>query len=173
MGQAWWMAVLRCSPRIAESWVMASPDGGVVAVCVLVIDEVDWKLQRRSRRGPWTVRCFSAVLCPILALRAFAARPGGMKSGSTPPVGVRNRTWLEMLAVSPDRQGRGLAKRLLDLCEDRTMKMGRRGICLRVETQNVRARRLYEKRGFLSYAEDETAAYYAKFLSVSEAVQGG
>jgi ribosomal-protein-alanine N-acetyltransferase len=52
------------------------------------------------------------------------------------------------VAVAPRWQGRGLARRLLDLHLRRLVGLGARAVFLEVEEENTPARRLYARAGF-------------------------
>ena len=99
-----------------------------------------------------------------MAVRALAKRRRTSSGGVSAPLSVGDRTWLQMIAVLPGYQGKGLARRLLGLCEERTRQLGRKGIVLCAEGDSPRARAIYEKWGFLSYAESRRGTYYAKLL---------
>ena len=69
------------------------------------------------------------------------------------------------ICVLPDRRGSGLASRLVDEYEAVLIKHKRRRVVLGVRTDNVRAIRFYEKKGFSLYKEaGTTSRLYAKFL---------
>ena len=55
---------------------------------------------------------------------------------------------LDGLAVDPERQGRGLGRRLISAALDEARGRGARKVSLRVLAPNVRARRSYEACGF-------------------------
>ena len=56
---------------------------------------------------------------------------------------------LHRLCVSPERQGRGLGKRILDRVERQLADMGYDSVRLDVFSKNPRAMRLYEKNGYV------------------------
>lgn len=56
---------------------------------------------------------------------------------------------VEVLAVDPSAQGRGVARILMDAAEEWARRQGFRRISLNVWTQNERARGLYQHLGYL------------------------
>jgi [ribosomal protein S18]-alanine N-acetyltransferase len=62
------------------------------------------------------------------------------------------------IAVASARQGRGLARQLLDVNLRRLAALGARSVLLEVEEGNVSARRLYRRAGFQEVGRRE--AYY-------------
>ena len=170
-GEAWWTAVSEAGPDVVESWVVVSPEGCVVAACVLVVDEETWKRLRARRQGSWKSRLLSVLWCPKLTVCQLARSAYQMRRGVAAPLAVHNRTWLEMLAVSPDYQGRGLARRLLSLCEKRTSELRRKGICLRVDFDNCRARKVYEQWGFVLYGQWQSGARYVRVIADQETIR--
>jgi len=84
----------------------------------------------------------------------YVADVDGRPSGS---VSVNEREefpgFLHLFAldVSPALQSRGIGTRLIALVEEESRTRGRAGVYLEVSTQNVGARRLYER---LGYAQD-------------------
>ena len=60
----------------------------------------------------------------------------------------RGNARVYILAVHPDRQGRGLANLLLDKAIEYTREQGLNTLTLEVKTTNETAIRLYKKRGF-------------------------
>lgn len=53
-----------------------------------------------------------------------------------------------MLAVDPEVQGRGVGRRLVEACLDRSRELGFRGLALSTPRANASAHRLYEQLGF-------------------------
>jgi len=62
-------------------------------------------------------------------------------------------TWyVNVLAVRPAFRGQGLGTKLLALAEERARAHGRRGLSVITSDDNIGARRLYERWGYLSVA---------------------
>jgi len=61
---------------------------------------------------------------------------------------------MEQLATHEAVQGRGLATRLIGVCEERIRHRGLRWAVLGVEDDNPRARALYERLGYLAYGRE-------------------
>ena len=72
---------------------------------------------------------------------------------------VRDEAEILSIAVASARQGRGLARQLLDTNLRRLVALGARAVFLEVEEGNVSARRLYRRAGFQEVGRRE--AYYA------------
>jgi len=85
-------------------------------------------------------------------------------SASTTDVPART-TWLEIIAVLPSMRGRGIAKRLMEVCEERTQELGGAAIGLCVDPQNESAIRLYEAMGYVRGARTRSGWTYVKRLS--------
>ena len=60
--------------------------------------------------------------------------------------------YVNVLAVVPDRRGRGLGRQLLDLADDRARQLGHGEMSIIVSDANVGARRLYERCGYVEKA---------------------
>lgn len=56
--------------------------------------------------------------------------------------------YVNVLAVVPDRRGRGLGRQLLDLADDRAGQLGHSEMSIIVSDANAGARRLYERCGY-------------------------
>jgi ribosomal-protein-alanine N-acetyltransferase len=81
---------------------------------------------------------------------------------------------LTSLAVRPDRAGRGLGQALLAAAERRALERGCTRMRLEVRTDNLPARRLYERSGYRCFAtvegyyeDGETARRYEKALATT------
>jgi ribosomal protein S18 acetylase RimI-like enzyme len=62
-------------------------------------------------------------------------------------------TWyVNVLATSPEKRGKGLGARLLDFAEAGARAAGRRGLSIIVKDANTGARRLYERQGYREVA---------------------
>ena len=78
---------------------------------------------------------------------------------------------LSLLATDPDHWGRGLASRLLDHADLRIAEQGGQVVELWTQRDNLRARRLYERRGWIRSRrlpalsdEGETLVHYERTL---------
>lgn len=67
-----------------------------------------------------------------------------------------HRGWINYLAVSPDHQGRGLGRRLMDEAEQRLRAVGCPKINLQVRSGNEAVRQFYESIG---YSLDEVVSF--------------
>ena len=81
----------------------------------------------------------------------------GERVAGTVMVGYEgHRGWINYLAVSPDYQGRGLGRRLMDEAEQRLLVLGCPKINLQVRGGNEAVRQFYESIG---YSLDEVVSY--------------
>jgi ribosomal protein S18 acetylase RimI-like enzyme len=88
--------------------------------------------------------------------------------GSGPP--VEGLCHVSMVFVAPDRWGEGLGGRLVDALLEKVRKTGFRRAQLWTQTDNARARRLYEGHGFLPSGREkdelgERIMHYRRALS--------
>lgn len=75
---------------------------------------------------------------------------GGVDYNISPGYGT-----LWQLSTAPDRRSRGFGTMLIGALEDAARQRGLRQVRLTVETDNVRARQLYERLGYTSQGEIE------------------
>ena len=165
VGRRWWRAALESS---AAETTLCLGDGGIAGLCVLVIDEEVWRSEHKARQGTALGRAAAAVLSPRFLL-ALSRKKGiaflSMTAGAIVDVSMpRERTWLELIVVAPGSQRQGLGRRLLEHCDRRTQKLGRRHICLRVDVNNGSARQIYERAGYVKKAQSRWQCTYAKEL---------
>lgn len=64
---------------------------------------------------------------------------------------------IRMLGVRPDAQGRGIGRRLSELCLERARQLGRASVVLHSEREMVGAHRLY---GSLGFERDDALDWY-------------
>ncbi len=90
-----------------------------------------------------------------LAIRAGDGKPvaKGMIDYTSHP----NAGTIEQLAVVPELQGQGLGSRLIAAAEDRIRTRGLHWAILGVDEENVRARRLYERLGYIEFGHEEAS----------------
>lgn len=171
LARQWWNAILYS--EAVDTWVVE--DGGkVTTVCVLVTNEPVWAKEKEISK-PSIMIGFLSVLChPIVAL---------YQAGQCLNTSLRHdrlvitsqqlpdwwshteRLWLELIAVVPNMKGRGFASMLLNHSIKKSKELGRRAIALRVASENLAAKRLYEKHGFIRYQSDAEGDLYVKFIN--------
>lgn len=172
----WWAQTIASSA--CESW-LCDEGGSVAAACVLVIDEQGWASERKARCGP-LVDYLTVLACrPNLILSEVMDRAAFLCSRFVcsrclQPIERRagRRGWLELIAVDPDRRGRGLARQLLAHCRCRCLALDREWIELLVARRNAPARALYESFGFSCVDLEAVRLKYSLRLD-REAAPGG
>ena len=174
LARSWWKVALTDSA--AEAWVFVE-NNTIKGFCVLIINEPKWNEQRRIRRGSLFSGGLSMILHPIIAFHfVLGAFTKNLRINSFSSVANRDlpagwgphwRTWLELIAVKPEQQGKGVAGKLIDKCCQRTIDLGRHAVALKVNAHNTTAKRLYEKHGFMCYRSD-IKDLYVKLLLQSE-----
>jgi ribosomal-protein-alanine N-acetyltransferase len=110
-------------------------------------------IERRSFSDPWSEQSFRDVLAHS---RMFfvCARAGGDGSAAHRVVGyvvawfAAGQGEIANLAVDPDARGRGIGSALLDAALDEARHQRTDEVFLEVRSSNLRARQLYESRGF-------------------------
>jgi ribosomal protein S18 acetylase RimI-like enzyme len=170
LARQWWKATLLS--EACETWGVEEGDK-VTAFCVLVNDEPMWAKEKEMRSSSIAICLISALCHPITAiyqvgtcLIASFRKPRSVVIHKELPGWWfhKERLWIELIAVYPDRRGRGLAGILLNHSFLRTKELGRRAIALRVASGNSSAKRLYEKHGFVCYQIDAKGELYLKLL---------
>ena len=168
----WWQAAITSD---AADVYVAQYKGLVIAFAVLVKDEELWRKEEKNREGPFISHLLSCIVCPVLTFKALCVRATRLVVGNEqqPESSIEmsyNRTWLEILAVAPKEQGRGIAKLLLCECESLTKTKGCDAIGLMVSKSNERAIRLYKKMGYQKTTESSEGKFYIKVLNSERSV---
>ena len=112
------------------------------------------EIERRSFSDPWSERSFRDVLAHSGMF--FACARGDVNDG---PAASRvlgyvvawfagGQGEIANLAVDPDARGRGIGSILLDAALDKARRQRTDEVFLEVRSSNLRARQLYESRGF-------------------------
>ena len=86
----------------------------------------------------YIIECDGKSAGYLLAFKCYSREAGGMM------------LWLDELYILPEFQSRGLGREALAYMETKARKEGYARIRLEVERNNVRARSLYERLGFVS-----------------------
>jgi ribosomal-protein-alanine N-acetyltransferase len=111
------------------------------------------EIERRSFSDPWSERSFLDVLAHS-QMFFVCARDGMDESPVARAVGyvvawfVGGQGEIANLAVDPDARGRGIGSALLDAALDEARRKKTDEVFLEVRSSNLRARQLYESRGF-------------------------
>ena len=149
LARRWWKCAL--VSQAVETWVIEE-NGYIAGVCVLVTYEPLWAKEKQARRGSIVNVLPSALRHPIVATRFLASVWRDLKKKETiatlchrqMPVGwdPGMRTWIELIAIRPDRRKRGMAEMLLEHCNRRTRELGRKAVVLHVASDNTPAKSL-------------------------------
>ncbi|PYI56407.1 GNAT family N-acetyltransferase [Paenibacillus flagellatus] len=95
----------------------------------------------------------------VVAVGAFVRTPG-------------NTAEIEMLCVSPDREGRGLGRAMLDKLEERAASLGCLMVHLELPESRTRGRKLFESAGYTVYErrliDGEDRLLYAKWIAADD-----
>jgi GNAT superfamily N-acetyltransferase len=169
LSRNWWKSVLAsCS---VETWVFPVHDE-VCGVCVLVTDMEKWLAEPLRSERSRALRWCAAALCPRLVLSrlvktVLAPRPvpcAFPRSEAAAPA-TAHRTWIRLLAVAPDKRRLGMGRKILQLCEDRTLALGRQVIGLSVFKDNIAAQRLYAQQGYVCTNYEHDRYVFTKLLA--------
>jgi ribosomal-protein-alanine N-acetyltransferase len=118
------------------------------------------EIERRSFSDPWSERAFSDLLSHphiffACARRGKEAEPGRVGGSASAPVGyvvawfASGAGEIANLAVAPDERGQGIGSLLLDAALAQARRAGTTETYLEVRNSNLRARQLYDSRGFV------------------------
>jgi ribosomal-protein-alanine N-acetyltransferase len=105
-------------------------------------------VERRAYAFPWTRGNFVDSLAAGY-LAELLQGPDGDVVGYYLAMPAVDELHLLNLTVAPAWQRRGLARRLLDVLEQRCRERGLRAIWLEVRASNARARAVYARRGYV------------------------
>lgn len=115
---------------------------------------------------PWTAGTFWSELGQVDTRHYLVATEGGQLAGYAGLCDYPDEGFVQTMAVAPAHQGRGLGARLLTALLDEARHRGKRTVVLEVRADNVVARRLYARHGFVRtgvrrgyYAPDGTDAW--------------
>ena len=110
-------------------------------------------IERRSFSDPWSARSFGDVLAHsrmffVCARRDEDGSAVGRVLGYVVAWFAGGQGEIANLAVDPEVRGRGIGSALLDAALEEAKRQRTDEIFLEVRSSNVRARQLYESRGF-------------------------
>ncbi|TKJ38264.1 MAG: hypothetical protein CEE38_05760 [Planctomycetes bacterium B3_Pla] len=168
VARRWWEVAIMSSA--AEAWIIQDKDE-VVALFLLVSDEIQWSQEKAHRRGPFVLCLISAMCCFVLAgSKALRAMMDHINSHHAQRLTLRDpkpgtRTWIELIAVRTERRGQGFAKCLLRHIETRAKALGKKAICLRTHKCNQVACCLYETMGYQEASVNNGHVIYSKSIS--------
>jgi ribosomal protein S18 acetylase RimI-like enzyme len=162
----WWKAVVKSDS--AETWVCLN-DGEICGFGVLVTDMAGW--EKLHPDPNILVKLCAALMCPRIAFSRLVTMLRVAKKPATacPPsriseVNIKSSTWIKYFAVSPHMRRHGLAKKILRICEERTLELQRRVVQLFVFSNNEIARRFYMEDGFVCTDHQRRGCVYTKIL---------
>ena len=111
-------------------------------------------IERRSFSDPWSERSFRDVL-DHPSIYFGCIRDTAPSGGASPVLGyvvawfAAGQGEIANLAVDPDLRGRGIGSALLDAALEEARQQLAGEVYLEVRHSNLRARQLYESRGFI------------------------
>ncbi len=168
VARRWWEVAIMSSA--AEAWIIQVKDE-VVALFLLVSDEIQWSQEKARRRGPFVLRFISAMYGFVLAgsktLRAMMDRINSYHTQQLTLCDQKpgTRIWIELIAIRAEHRGQGFAKYSLRHIETRAKALGRKAICLRAHKFNQEARCLYETMGYQEASVNNVHVKYSKSIS--------
>jgi len=181
LGKKWWDATLTSSS--SETWVCLK-NGEIAGFCVLITDEDEEVKVSRQRNGSFFDRLFAVVTHPKLTFFRIQFRVqkkigvvmATAGNHSKPKAAYscidENPVWLGLIAVSPRMRSQGLAKQMLYFCGDRTFQLNRHVIKLRVDSDNMPSRSLYEQVGFVCTSQKFIDCIYTGVVSQQDKQNG-
>lgn len=111
-------------------------------------------IETRCFSDPWSATAFRDALSHSRIYFACVREPRGLESDACPVLGyvvawfAGGEGEIANLAVDPDVRGRGVGSALLDAALEEARRQGAAQVFLEVRSSNLRARQLYESRGF-------------------------
>lgn len=106
--------------------------------------------------GPWVAAQQQEFFGPLVKSHdVFVLESEGFEVGALYLGRRQEDTWLELVEVAPARQGKGIGAAALSWVVEQSAKAGR-GTLLQVHKVNARAKRLYEREGFVEVGATET-----------------
>ena len=168
LSQKWWKAVINSDS--AETWVCLK-DGEIGSLGVLVTDMAGWKKEKLYPERNMCVRLFALAMCPrliiskIVKLISAAKAPvSNCPTSNIARTNIESQIWLRLIAVSPQMRRQGLAKRILQLCEERALERHRQAIQLFVFSNNKTPRSFFVQQGFVCTNHRRKGCVYTKVL---------
>ncbi len=178
-GSLRWQGPRRIAARLWRRWLssgscrcwVCSRGMEVLGFVVFILDCDRYRAEAETRA---VTSLDSAVLLmwhPLLAIKKaisklslYRATPQSVSVRKDMPNVLQKCTWIELIAVRPDVQGRGLGAMMLEHCATVTRTLGCEMVKLKVNKDNVQAFRAYERVGFEVTAEDADAYTYTYLL---------
>lgn len=105
------------------------------------------ELEKRCFSDPWTVADLEACLSFSIYHHVLFEEDGVLVGYACETV-LFDEGEIANVAVSPERRGQGLGKRLMDWLEERAKSLGAEKLFLEVRVSNAPALALYNGRGF-------------------------
>ncbi len=134
-------------PFSYQSALVAVQGGEVVG---LALAAPAWARRQNSWRMLYLLPRYRGLWAPLRLLPVVRA----FWSATTPP--PREAYYLSILAVRPDRRGRGIGSRLLAAVDRDAAGAGCPMVCLHAELDNAAARRFYARHGYRVTSEHRT-----------------
>ena len=160
-----WGKILKS--QIADTWVCYLNER--VAGYVILIKDNNATIAKHCHYDRHLLgRIIYLLLCPQLIFKKLARKIRVIRNKNIiiPKIQdgekLQNYTWVDSIGVRPEMRKKGVARKLLNICKNRTLELEKEGIKLSVETKNIAAKNLYQDFGFhceLSKYDTEVYAY--------------
>jgi len=167
----WWVFLID-SPSV-EVYVITS-NKIIVGFAVLVINEDNYKKESKLYKLPKHVIIYTLLTSPQCLFHLPQKIIARLKSKfiykkltqNNIENNIHNRTWLELITISKEYRGMGLAKLIIDFLEKRTIKLNRNILALAVSSNNHKAISLYTSLHFFQSNHVSNGSYiYKKILN--------
>ena len=144
MGSCTWTAPSRQRDATVTRQVERAREGDIAAIAAI---------EQRCFSDPWSECSFRDVLAHprifFACIRDVADGGVSLVLGYVVAWFISSQGEIANLAVDPDARGRGIGSALLDAALEEARRTSTEEVFLEVRHSNLRARQLYESRGFL------------------------
>ena len=171
LGRRYLFAIIDWFRKQADAIALAAIDDGKVAGYTVGAPVGH---DRKMNRDLLAVAATSMILRPWVLFDAGFMRQIGLRlkvlirgKGTKPPELVLPPPTMRLveIGVSPKMQGKKIGDRLMAAFESESYSRGMKSLRLSVDANNLAARRLYERRGWLPFTHSwkESMSYYSIF----------
>ncbi len=165
-GEKWWQLVLTCSG--AEAWVFRR-EGCVVGVMAFISNLEEWNAKLKKTRSP-ILRLLTIIRRPGLVVRRVHKKLSCLQNSTGSSVKAkdiyvdpRKLIWMEIMTVLSAHRRQGLARRLIECCQERTIELKRDAIKLNI-VPNPSVEKLFESMGYIRTNRGRSGYIYTKIL---------
>jgi ribosomal protein S18 acetylase RimI-like enzyme len=167
----WWMSAIASDS--CETWICLI-GVKIAGFCILITATLAWESERSDRDMNLFARLLAASVSPGFVMRRIwkkiiAVRTASVNESLSATSYKENGSdaWIGLIAVAPQMRRQGLARKMLQFCEERTLQLNRKAIKLVVLPDNRPACLLYKEKGFIRTACIPTGHVYTKILGRS------